>query len=725
MNLDAVKQTFIVESNELLDDMESSLLLLEKKPDNHEAIHAVFRAAHTIKGSSGMFGYNGIVDFTHYIESFLDDLRQLKFQVNSDIIASLLECRDHIITLIDIYSKNDKAVLSPAMTEKGDNLLRVLKSLAPESGAVTTMKNDSSVPSTEKVQQKSGLNINRKEWHISLRFYPDILQHGLDPISFVNYLTKLGEITNLYTITDKIPPLHQMDPEKCFMGMEILLLSGSQEAEIKSVFEFLYDDAEIVIIPPHSDINRYRELITQLPEERNRLKEIFLENGILSEKEWSMATTAEAPVMEKPVVSEVKNTSQEIPDQNANIVQETFPSEDNSKSVAETAAKFIRIEAQKLDSLINLVGELVINVANIRQISEKAGEKEMLESAVTMSRLVEEVRDSAMNIRMVLIGDTFKRFERVVRDLGRKMNKEIILKISGGETELDKTVVEKINDPLMHIIRNSIDHGIGTPDERKKMGKAPAGTIHVNAFHDTGNIVIEISDDGNGLNKDRILKKAIEKGLASHGIEYSDSEIYKFIFEPGFSTAEKVTDVSGRGVGMDVVKRNIESLRGTVDIDSQTGVGTTIRIALPLTLAIIDGFLVEIGKSSYVIPLDMVLECININTEGDTVGHETGDFVNLRGEVLPYLRMRDFFDEDQGGNVEGNIIVVKYGQQKAGLLVDKLLGEFQTVIKPLGKLFTNLQGISGATILGSGSVALILDIPRLIRYAQSLESMKT
>jgi two-component system chemotaxis sensor kinase CheA len=337
---------------------------------------------------------------------------------------------------------------------------------------------------------------------------------------------------------------------------------------------------------------------------------------------------------------------------------------------------------------------------------------DLMESTATLSRLVEEVRDSALALRMVQIGGTFNRFHRVVHDVSKELGKDIELIISGAETELDKTVVEKIGDPLTHLVRNAMDHGIEPAELRIARGKPAKGTLQLNAYHAAGSIVIEVSDDGGGLNKEKILAKAIERGLVAEGAILSDKEIYNLIFEAGFTTAESVSNLSGRGVGMDVVRRNIQALRGTVDLDSQEGLGSIIRIRLPLTLAIIDGFMVGIGNASYVIPLDMVVECIElrawVNEGGD------GQYLNLRGEVLPYRRLRDHFDIAGEKMQRENVVVVRYGEHKAGLVVDKLMGEFQTVIKPLGKLFKGEKSIGGFTILGSGEVALIVDVPGLM-----------
>lgn len=384
----------------------------------------------------------------------------------------------------------------------------------------------------------------------------------------------------------------------------------------------------------------------------------------------------------------------------------------------------MRVNADKLDELINLVGELVIASAGASLLARSSNNDPLQEASSTVSGLVEQILDGALHLRMIPIGDTFNRFRRVVRDVSQELGKDIDLIINGAETELDKTVVEKIGDPLMHLLRNSMDHGIESAEARRAAGKPAKGHLNLNAFHDSGSIVIEIADDGAGLNRERILDKAQQRGLVAAGASLTDQEIYNLIFEPGFSTAEAVTNLSGRGVGMDVVKRNITLLRGTVDLDSQPGQGTIVRIRLPLTLAIINGFLVGIDQSTYVIPLDMVQECIELD-EHDRQSSRDKGYLDLRGEVLPLVYLRDHFNHEGPPARRQNVVVVRYAEHKAGLVVDDLLGEFQTVIKPLGKLFGALRGISGSTILGSGAVALILDIPALLNQIVQMETRLT
>ena len=447
--------------------------------------------------------------------------------------------------------------------------------------------------------------------------------------------------------------------------------------------------------------------------------EILTKIGVLTDSELQealrlqkKATVSEDPE-QKPLLGEivVEEKMVQKPVINAALNQQV-----KIKQIEEKNKRSIRIDALKLDQLMNFVGELVITGASVRELSGKTEDTELIEAVSVMSRLIEDIRDSTMNVRMVQIGEIFRKFERLIRDLSREQNKNIELVIAGGETELDKTLIDKINDPLVHLIRNALDHGIDSPEERKAKGKPEVGTINLNAYHSTGCVVIEVTDDGDGLNREKIKEKAIAKGLLAEGQDIPDIELFQLIFEPGFSTADKITNISGRGVGMDVVKRNIQSIRGSIAITSKDGEGTSVKINLPLTLAIIDGFMVQVGNSRYVIPLEMVIECANFSRE-NLNENDAYNFINLRGEVLPFLLLKDLFKEEGDLNEKANIIIVEYSGKRIGLVVDKLLGEFQTVIKPLGKLFRQLRWTIGATILGTGQVALILDVPTLIQNA--------
>jgi two-component system chemotaxis sensor kinase CheA len=509
----------------------------------------------------------------------------------------------------------------------------------------------------------------------------------------------------MVTLTDTLPEADAMDPEACYLGFEIAFQSKADKAAIEHVFEFVLDDCRLHILPPHSRIEEYVNLIQRQQGDMARLGEMLVRCGTLTPQELDQALNSQSDTPAKPIGTILVEQGSVQPE----VVEAALTKQKQNKEIGATESRSIRVDADKLDQLINLVGELIIAGASVNLIARRAQISDLQESTSKLSMLVEEVRDSALQLRMVKIGATFNRFQRVVHDVARDLGKDIALIIDGEETELDKTVVEKIGDPLMHLVRNSMDHGIESAEVRIARGKPAQGTLKLDAFHDSGSIVITVQDDGGGLKRERILAKAIERGLVEAGHHLSDAEVYALIFEPGFSTAEQITNLSGRGVGLDVVKRNITALRGTVSLASEEGVGTTVTVRLPLTLAIIDGFLVEVGKSVYAIPLDMIEECVAYTAEP---GH---DYTSLRGEVLPFIRLRELFGIKGVPTRGENIVVLKYAGQKAGLVVDTLLGEFQTVIKPLGHIFNQVTCISGSTILGSGDVALILDVPALVR----------
>ena len=709
MDLDDALETFIVECGELLEDMENALLGVEQAEEKDEMINAIFRAAHTIKGSSGLFSLDHIVAFTHVVESVLDRVRGGKLVITDKLIVVLLSCCDHMRALVDAVAQGERQG-NPALQQQGEPLVTQLRTFL----AAPTQTIPGSVPSTmlpshtpDPVQRINGQGVSADHWHISVRFGPDVLRNGMDPLSMFRYLETMGRIRGIATLTDLLPAADQMDPEQCYLGFEIAFESQVDKAAIERVFEFVRDDCRLLILPPHSLISDYVSLIEQQQGELTRLGDMLMHCGTLTPQELDFALGTQESTPSTPIGTILVQQGSVQPE----VVEAALTKQKLVKEAGAAESKSIRVDADKLDQLINLVGELIIAGASVNLIAHRARVVELTEATSKLATLVEDVRDSALQLRMVRIGATFNRFQRVVHDVSRDLGKDVTLMIDGEETELDKTVVEKIGDPLMHLVRNSMDHGIESAPERQLRGKPVQGTLKLNAFHDSGAIVITVSDDGGGLKKDRILAKAMERGLVEAGHHLSDSEIFALIFEPGFSTAEKVTNLSGRGVGLDVVKRNITALRGTVGIASEEGVGTTVTVRLPLTLAIIDGFLVSVDKAVYAIPLDMIEECVAYTAEP---GH---DYTNLRGEVLPFIRLRELFSV-HGKPAKGeNIVVLKHNGQKAGLVVDTLLGEFQTVIKPLGQMFAQSKCISGSTILGSGDVALILDVPQLVRQA--------
>ncbi|MBI5562696.1 MAG: chemotaxis protein CheA [Deltaproteobacteria bacterium] len=717
IDLSQARQTFITEARELLQEFENSLLALEKNPADEDTVNTLFRAAHTIKGSSGIVGIDAVEKFTHFVENLLSKVRDGEMAVNNAMIELLLECRDHIAGLVELAAASASAPDANVIDKDAalvERLGAYLHERTAQAGGAAPIPIERGEARTEP-QGGEDRPAAADTWHISIRFGRDILRGGMDPMSFINYLTKLGEVVSIATLFDSMPPLADMDPESCYLGVEIDFRSDFDKKTIEDVFEFIREDSQIHILPPHSRIVSYREFIKTLPEDSAFIGEILVKGGALTQTELDEALRLQG--VEEAWDEEGKRLIGEILVGKGMVTHElvdaALEKQKETRIHKSREALTIRIDAARLDALINMVGELVIANANINQHVERLADPELIESAAIMMRLVEEVRDTTMRIRMVPIGETFSRFNRVVRDISRDFGKQIDLVITGGDTELDKTVIEKIADPLMHLVRNSADHGIESQEARLAAGKAARGRIRMHAFHDAGSIVIEVSDDGRGLDRARIMDKAVSRGLVQPGTHLSDTDAFALIFEPGFSTADEVTKLSGRGVGMDVVRRNVDALRGTVTVESGHGRGTTVRIRLPLTLAIIDGFMVGVNATSYVIPLEMVVECVELPEAERAAAREIG-YVNLRGDVLPYIRLRTFFEEAGEGDRHESIIIVRHVEQKVGLVVDVLHGEVQTVIKSLGAAYRNVHGISGATIMGDGRVALILDVPALI-----------
>jgi len=654
MNLDDALPTFILESRELLVEMETALLALEQAEVKDEMVNAIFRAAHTIKGSAGLFGLDSLVAFTHDVESLLDQVRAGQFNISDkSVVVLLLSCCDHMGHLVSAASLGQRGVDTDLLAQ-GEPLTAELLGYLGQFDVPKSLTKVA-VTAVEMIEAPA-------HWQISLHFGPEVLKNGMDPLSFIRYLKTLGEVVGISTL-ESMPDPEAMDPELCYLGFEIEFQSAADQATIEQVFEFVRDDCNVQVVPAYRPASATSTPVPTLA-----------------------VRAAQDPAERKPKPSKESH----VPE-----------------------SRTIRVDADKLDQLINLVGGLIIAGASVNLIARRAQISELQDSTAKLSMLVEEVRDSALQLRMVKMGVSFARFQRVVHDVAHDLGKDIALLIEGEDTELDKTLVEKISDPLLHLVRNAMDHGLESPAQRLAAGKPAQGVLKLNAFHDSGAVVITVHDDGSGLSRNRILAKAQARGLVDSEQVLTDKEVFDLVFEPGFSTAEKISNLSGRGVGLDVVKRNISALRGTVGIESEEGVGTTVTIRLPLTLAIIDGFLVEVGKVVYAIPLDMIEECVAYTAEP---GH---DYTSLRGEVLPFIRLRELFAISGSPSRRENIVVLKYAGQKAGLVVDTLLGEYQTVIKPLGQMFNQVSCISGSTILGSGDVALILDVPALVRQAVS------
>jgi len=736
-------QIFADEAEDLLDLAEQALLNLDdlnNKDDTLDGINDLFRTFHTIKGAAGLFGLNTIVDFTHIVESVLVKVREGGLQVEEEMVSLFLSSRDHLEQLVE-QALSGEGGLTSDLKETDDSLLKklgVYLDSSPDIG-ITSDSEDSNSPEAGSSEPNNNQGVINENWHISLRFGLNTLRNGMEPMSFISYLNKIGEIKDVTLLDDAIPQWSDFDPESCYLGFEIELSAPNTDKEaIEEVFEFVQDDCGICILPPHSHIESYIKLINDLPECDMRIGDILVACGALTPAEKNGILIAQDQISDEltmygaeqktPKIGKIAVDHQVVQQE---VVDAAVNKQKVQKQQRDDSQQTIRVNALKLENLVNLVGELVIGSANSELNARRIGDVDLNEAMENLLHLVEEVRDTALGLRMVQIGETFNRYKRVIREVSRETGKDIELKINGADTELDKTLIEKIGDPLMHLVRNAVDHGIESPEKRIAAGKPAKGIVSLDAFHDSGSVVIQIKDNGGGLAKERIINKAIEKGLIAEGQQLTDQETFRLIFEAGFSTAETVSNISGRGVGMDVVRKNIEALRGQVEMESEEGKGTTISIRLPLTLAIIDGFQVRVGDAQYIVPLDMVEECIELN---DTLRGADGNanYLNLRGEILPFMRLGDIFnpkkiesdvrgqDEElietvtSGRKHSDNIVVVHFAGKKAGFVVDELLGEHQTVIKPLGKVFQNLKGISGTTILGSGEVAMIIDIPEMV-----------
>jgi two-component system chemotaxis sensor kinase CheA len=670
MNLDQALPGFIAESADLLRDIEEGLLRCARGEGDAETINLIFRGAHTVKGSAGLFGLDEIVAFVHVVETVLDSVRLNKISITQDLIELLLACKDHVQLLVDAVGS--KADADPALTARGEVLLGKLRTWVVPCDAGTDTHSSGTVPAAP----KDALAPNRaRHWRLTLRFAPGVLAAGMDPLSLLRYLRSFCEFRRVDVLQETLPLLEELDAERCYLGFNLELETTAERSKIEAAFEFVKEDCLLELTQLDADT------------EQKGVQDLAVQPAVSSPQAIGM--TSGAAERARAATAE-----------------------------SATAARTVRVDAGKLDALITYIGELIIAAAGISLAARKAGSQHLEEQTSTLTSLVEQVRESALQLRMVKIGGTFERFNRVVHDVSRELGKEIHLELHGKDTELDKTVIEQIGDPLTHLVRNAIDHGIEPADVRAARGKPAAGTIALNAFHDSGNIVIEVKDDGGGLRRDRILAKARERGLIEGDRVLSDTEIFQLIFEPGFSTAEQVTNLSGRGVGMDVVKRNITALRGSVAIASSEGLGTTVTVRLPLTLAIINGFQVAVGATSFVLPLDTVEECIELGPEN---GH---NFTDLRGQALPFVRLRDLVGTNEPPSRRPSIVVVRNGVERAGIVVDGLLGELQTVIKPLGRMFRKVEYVSGSSILGNGEVALVLDVAGLLRHAVRLEAAR-
>ncbi len=650
-------QVFFEESFEGLDAMEMGLLSMQEGSPDAETINTIFRAAHSIKGGAGTFGFSQVSEFTHGLETLLDQMRNGERDVSQQAINTLLQSVDVLREMLTAVQQG--AEIDKASAEMVSHELEALL----QSGTTAASQQEAEAPVLTK---PSG-------WHIYFKPHPHLLQTGNDPVRMLHELAELGELS-VQMESSALPAFSDLEPEDCYLAWTIELRGDVALEQVNEIFEWVEGDCELAI--------------TALPDEADH----------------------------KPAEAEVEAAHDEM----ATVPAAVAPNPAETKKVtAETAMSSIRVGTDKVDSLINLVGELVITQSMLSQLGENFDPsrlQQLVDGLEQLERNTRELQEGIMRIRMLPISFAFNRFPRLVHDLSAKMGKQVELKLTGEQTELDKTVMEKIGDPLVHLVRNSLDHGLETPEKRRAAGKTETGLLHLNAYHQGGTIVIEISDDGAGLNEDKILSKAIERGLVASGESLSPEKIHELIFMPGFSTADVVSDVSGRGVGMDVVRKNINSLGGSVEVSSTAGVGSTFTIRLPLTLAIMDGQTIQVGDQRYIIPLISIIESVEIKP--GTVKQVTGkgEVYSLRDEYVPIIRLYDLFNLTPRSDrlEDGLLVVVEFEDRKVGLLVDELLAQQQVVIKSLESNYRKVTGMAGATILGDGTVALILDISGLL-----------
>jgi two-component system chemotaxis sensor kinase CheA len=673
-------QVFFEESFEGLDVMESGLLNMDPGVVNADDINGIFRAAHSIKGGSGTFGFSDVADFTHVMETLLDEMRDGRRPVTAEAVDVLLRSVDVLREMLTATQQGAAVDAQRVQTQQGE-LERVLSQRG---------ESPTPAPAPAERPQPDAAKLEPIGWHIVFRPLPHLMRTGNDPLRIIQELAELGELKVVADMS-ALPPLAEIDPEECYLSWDLRLSGAVSRAQVGEIFDWVEDDCDLVIM------------------------EIYPEGA---EAAFIAANSAPPP----PAPSAATTAPATAPAA-VGAAEKAMPAGKPAAKAAASGGGSIRVDTNKIDTLINMVGELVITQSMLGLLGEEfeMNKLERLrEGLAQLERHTRELQESVMQIRMLPISFSFSRFPRLVHDLSLKLNKKIELRMTGESTEVDKTVIEKIGDPLVHLVRNSLDHGIEMPEERLAAGKSETGEVQLNAFHKGGSIVIEIRDDGRGLNKDKLLSKAIERGLVPLDNNLSDKQIYELIFAPGFSTADQVSDVSGRGVGMDVVRRNINELGGSIEIESYPGKGSAIIIRLPLTLAILDGQTISVGEETYIVPLVSIVESIQISEEVINRVAGRGETFKLRDEYLPIVRLHDVFGirHPKAQRLqEGLLVVVEGDGRRCGLFVDDLLGQQQVVIKSLEANYRKVDGISGATILGDGSVALILDIPGLMRLA--------
>ncbi|ENM5833918.1 chemotaxis protein CheA [Vibrio metoecus] len=710
LDMEQLRKIFHVECRENLETLEGELLQLDPSQVDIEVLNTIFRAAHSIKGGAGTFNLHEISEFTHAVETYLDLIRTQKKQLTPQGIDTLLKSCDVIRNMLD--SREQQTDIDNVLKEQVSAELQTL--LADTSTVKVAIPSESVSACAAEVPQMTPAI---EGWRIRFIPHQTLFYSGNDPLRILREVRELGSQYQIEVHQQTLPELAEMDPELCYLSWNIDLTGNASESEIRELFDWVADECDLEMTPLSGLATNQAESDEMGGETEN----LSLPSMPIAAEEHAQSTVLND--------SAAHESSQMLPTASTEVNSLPNPAVPSKKEAANKPAKMdssvssIRVDIEKVDNLINLVGELVITQSMLTELGNDFSMDKLDKLKAGLAQLLQNSKDlqeNVLNIRMLPMSFAFSRFPRLVRDLCGRLGKKVDLQIQGEQTELDKTVLERIVDPLVHLVRNGIDHGVEMPDVRLAKGKPETGVITLQAFHQGGSIIVEIRDDGAGIDCDKLWRKAVEKGVLEPHTQRSDltdKQIINLIFAPGFSTAEQVSDISGRGVGMDVVKRNIEELGGQIEVESELGRGSRFTISLPLTLAILDGQLVKVADQVYVIPLLTIVESIQINIA--SVKHAAGgiELYRLREENIPILRLQDELAMGRSGGLEKRLLCfVESAGYRVGLLVDDLLDQQQVVIKSLESNYAKVAGISGATILGDGSVSLILDIPGLIAH---------
>jgi two-component system chemotaxis sensor kinase CheA len=700
-------QTFRDEALELLNEIEESLLELEQDPNNMEFVAKVFRAMHTIKGSGAMFGFDEVARFTHDVETVLDRVRNKEIEVTKEMLTLILQAKDHILLLLESKEPTAEREASDALLDSFRQYLAPAKQAAPEAPAASMAAEHGH---DELMSLDDGMEVSPAPYEAYwIRWVPneDILASGNKPLGILEDMAELGPMCEIFH-GEKIPPLEEYSTSAMYCSWDIILNTNRGENDIRDVFIFVEDESVIEI----RKIGDGRVRSSDLCSLAASLAPLLVKDG----EQISDGLRRAFGGLSQQISQEKERHAAKQASKTAELAASHPAEHPQSGQVAHgpSHGASIRVDSSRLDTLVNMVGEMVILQSRLTLAAKKSNDPVIGQIAEDMERLTDTMRDNALSLRMLPFGTTFSGLRRLVRDLSTSLNKEVEFITEGADTELDKTVIDKLKDPLMHILRNAIDHGIESAWVRKDQGKPPIGTIKLSARHSSGDVIISVVDDGKGVDADRVRAKAVERGLIAPDAELAEKDVLSLLFEPGFSTAETVSNVSGRGVGMDVVKRSIDSLRGAIDIDSKKGQGASIHIRLPLTLAIIDGMHVKIGKESYIIPLTTVEACQERFITQEINEIET---IERMGKLIPCVSLRKLLQVPGAQPEYERVIVVGLEGMYIGLAVDAVVGRQQAVIKSLSEAYRKIEWISGTTVNGDGGISVILDVPHLVRFA--------